>query len=44
MLGLVWFDMQSDTGIINQNWQIEGNPPAENAFRHGASNLNLVTP
>jgi hypothetical protein len=44
MLGLVWFDMPSDTGILKENWQIEGNPPAETAFRHGASNLNLVKP
>jgi mannan endo-1,4-beta-mannosidase len=44
MLGLVWFDMPSDAGVLNQDWQIEGNRPAENAFRHGASNLNLVTP
>jgi mannan endo-1,4-beta-mannosidase len=44
MLGLVWFDMPSDTGVINEDWQIENNPPAENAFRHGAYNLNLVIP
>ena len=44
MLGLVWFDMPSDTGVLNQDWQIEGNPPAENAFRLGVSHLNLVTP
>jgi mannan endo-1,4-beta-mannosidase len=44
MLGLVWFDMPSDTGVLDQDWQIEGNPPAVNAFRHGASNLSLVTP
>jgi mannan endo-1,4-beta-mannosidase len=44
MLGLVWFDMQSDTGVLKEDWQIEGNRPAENAFRHGASNLNLVKP
>jgi hypothetical protein len=36
--------MPSDTGILKENWQIEGNPPAETAFRHGASNLNLVKP
>jgi mannan endo-1,4-beta-mannosidase len=44
MLGLVWFDMQNDTGVLKEDWQIEGNPPAETAFKHGASNLNLVTP
>ena len=31
-LGLVWFDMQSDQGVLNQDWRIEGNQPAENAF------------
>ena len=44
MLGLVWFDMPSDTGVLKQDWQIEGNPPAVTAFRHGAYNLNLVKP
>jgi hypothetical protein len=44
MLGLVWFDIPNDTGVIHQNWQIEGNPPAESAFRLGVHNLNLVTP
>jgi mannan endo-1,4-beta-mannosidase len=44
ILGLVWFDIPSDTGVIHQDWQIEGNTPAESAFRLGASNLNLVTP
>jgi mannan endo-1,4-beta-mannosidase len=44
MLGLVWFDMRSDHGILNHDWQIEGNPPAESAFRLGVSTLNLVKP
>jgi hypothetical protein len=44
MLGLVWFDMPSDTGVLKQNWQIEDHTPAENAFRYGASRLNLVKP
>ena len=43
-LGLVWFDMQSDHGVINQDWRLEGNPPAEYAFRLGARYLNLVQP
>jgi hypothetical protein len=43
-LGLVWFDMQSDHGVINENWRLEGNPPAEYAFRLGAHDLNLVQP
>jgi mannan endo-1,4-beta-mannosidase len=43
-LGLVWFDMQSDKGVLNENWHLEGNPPAEYAFRLGAHGLNLVQP
>jgi hypothetical protein len=43
-LGLVWFDMPSDHGVLNQDWRIEGNTPAEYAFRLGVSHLNLVKP
>lgn len=44
-LGLVWFDYRSDKGEYNQNWRIEGNTPAENAFGLGvASSLKLMTP
>jgi mannan endo-1,4-beta-mannosidase len=43
-LGMVWFDMQSDHGVINQNWRIEGNTPAIDTFRLGAAHLNLVRP
>jgi mannan endo-1,4-beta-mannosidase len=43
-LGLVWFDMQSDHGVVNHDWQIEGNPPAEYAFRLGVAPLRLVNP
>ena len=32
-LGLVWFDMPSDHGVLNQDWRIEGNQPAENCFQ-----------
>ena len=43
-LGLVWFDLPSDQGFINQDWQIEGNQPAESAFRLGVAPLKLVNP
>jgi beta-mannanase len=43
-LGLVWFDMPSDHGVLNQDWRIEGNQPAENAFSLSAAPLNLVNP
>jgi mannan endo-1,4-beta-mannosidase len=43
-LGLVWFDMPSDQGVLNENWRLEGNPPAEYAFRLGARYLNLAQP
>ena len=43
-LGLVWFDMPSDHGVLNQNWSIEGNQPAENAFSLSVAPLNLVNP
>ena len=43
-LGLVWFDLPTDKGVYNQDWRIEGNQPAENAFGEGAAGLNLITP
>jgi mannan endo-1,4-beta-mannosidase len=43
-LGLVWFDLQSDHGVLNQDWRIEGNQPAENAFSYSVARLNLVNP
>jgi hypothetical protein len=43
-LGLVWFDMPSDQGVLNQDWRIEGNQPAENAFSLSVASLNLVNP
>jgi hypothetical protein len=43
-LGLVWFDLPSDHGVLNQNWRIEGNLPAENAFSYSVAQLNLVNP
>ncbi|MGO9219296.1 MAG: hypothetical protein ACLP5E_16260, partial [Streptosporangiaceae bacterium] len=43
-LGLVWFDLPNDKGYYNEDWRIEGNQPAENAFGEGAAGLNLITP
>ena len=43
-LGLVWFDMQSDQGVLNQDWRIEGDQIAENVFRDYVDPLNLVDP
>jgi mannan endo-1,4-beta-mannosidase len=34
-LGLVWFDNKQNGGIYDQDWRLEGNPPAESAFRLG---------
>lgn len=44
-LGLVWFDFPHDRGTYNQDWRIEGNTPAVNAFSLGVStHLNLIIP
>jgi len=34
-LGLVWFDIDQHQGIYHQNWRLEGDQVAENAFRLG---------
>jgi mannan endo-1,4-beta-mannosidase len=36
-LGLVWFDENQHDGIYHQNWRIEGNQNAAQAFRFGVS-------
>ncbi len=49
-LGLVWFDEDQtqqavphgDPADTREDWSIENNPPAEQAFRLGASELTLV--
>jgi mannan endo-1,4-beta-mannosidase len=43
-LGLVWFDESQQGGPYRQNWRIEGDRPAEVAFRLGASSLTLARP
>jgi len=49
LLGLVWFDkdesqaaLRGNPAIVGQDWRLEDNPRAEQAFRLGASGLNLV--
>jgi mannan endo-1,4-beta-mannosidase len=44
VLGLVWFDKDQHDGIYHQNWRIEGNTAAENAFRLDISALRPVRP
>ena len=43
-LGLVWFDLDSGSGVERQDWRIEDSPAAEAAFRLGVSALNLARP
>jgi mannan endo-1,4-beta-mannosidase len=44
-LGLVWFDVDQSPSnkITRQDWRIEGNAPAQAAFRLGVAGLTLVT-
>ena len=42
-LGLVWFDKAQHHGIYHQDWRIEDNTAAEEAFRLGVSALTLCT-
>jgi mannan endo-1,4-beta-mannosidase len=44
ILGLVWFDKDQHGGIYHQDWRIEGNTVAEDAFRLGVSSLTLARP
>ena len=41
-LGLVWFDKDQNGSVYHQNWRLEGDVPAEAAFRLGLSELNLL--
>jgi hypothetical protein len=38
----VWFDIAQNDGLYHQNWRIEDSPPAQVAFRAGASALRLT--
>jgi mannan endo-1,4-beta-mannosidase len=41
-LGLVWFDVRQDDGILHQDWRIEDSKNAEVALQLGISGLNLI--
>jgi hypothetical protein len=41
-LGLVWFDISQDDGLLHQDWRIEDSRVAEAAFKLGISELTLV--
>ena len=41
-LGLVWFDIAQNDGILHQDWRIEDSRAAEAAFQLGVSALNLI--
>jgi mannan endo-1,4-beta-mannosidase len=43
-LGLIWFDKTQHGGVLHQNWRIEGNEAAEEAFRLGVASLTLIRP
>jgi beta-mannanase len=43
-LGLVWFDIDHQGGIYEQDWHVENSPVAEEAFRRAVSTLKLVHP
>ena len=43
-LGLVWFDIAQDDGILHQNWRVERNSSVGTAFRLGISALTLARP
>jgi hypothetical protein len=43
-LGLVWFDIGQDDGLYHQDWHLEGNPAAVDAFERAAAGLKLAHP
>jgi len=43
-LGLVWFDITQNDGILHQDWRIENSQQAQAAFRLGVSTLTLARP
>jgi hypothetical protein len=43
-LGLVWFDIAQRGSFRSQDWRIEGDAPAEAAFRLGIAALTLARP
>ena len=43
-LGLVWFDIAQDDGILHQDWRVERNSSVGTAVRLGISALTLARP
>jgi hypothetical protein len=41
-LGLVWFDVRQDDGVLHQDWRIEDSKAAAAALGLGISGLNLI--
>jgi hypothetical protein len=39
LLGLVWFDVHQSGGPLAQDWRLEGDEPAEQAFRRSAARM-----
>jgi mannan endo-1,4-beta-mannosidase len=37
LLGLVWYDVAQHAGLYHQDWRLEGNPAAVEAFRRGVA-------
>lgn len=43
LLGLVWFDVDQNNGVVYQDWRLEGHPAAVAAFRRGVLSLGVPT-
>jgi len=43
-LGLVWFDIAQDDGVLHQDWRVERNSSVGTAVRLGISALTLARP
>ena len=41
LLGLVWFDVHQNDGLVHQNWRLEGNPAALATFRRVARSYSV---
>jgi hypothetical protein len=41
-LGLVWFGIRQDDGVLDQDWRIEDNQAAETALKLGISGLKPI--
>jgi mannan endo-1,4-beta-mannosidase len=41
LIGLVWFDVDQNDGVVYQDWRLEGHPAAVAAFRRGVLSLGV---